>query len=119
MVFHNRKIRNKERVGNRGPKKRYSVFRAELNRKWEQIFERLVRQLCQDNDLTVEDHMVADERIPWEHTWRSLYRTAGYKLKSRSIRAIQTEVEFTQPPDPSSVPNPSQAGLLDSFPKQH
>jgi hypothetical protein len=29
------KIRNKERLGCRGPKQRYSVWRAEYNKKWE------------------------------------------------------------------------------------
>lgn len=28
------KIRNKERMGYRGPKQRYSVWRAEYNQKW-------------------------------------------------------------------------------------
>ena len=30
------KIRNKERMGYRGPKQRYSVWRAEYNKKWEE-----------------------------------------------------------------------------------
>lgn len=92
MVYHNRKIRNKERLSNRGPKLRYSVWRAEYNRNWEIIFEKLVRQLCADNDLDVEEHMVADERIPWEHTWDSLKKS--YMLKSRSIRDIQIETKW-------------------------
>lgn len=92
MVYHNRKIRNKERVGFRGTKKRYSVFRAELNRKWEYVFEKLVTQLCKDNGLSITEHMVEDERIPWEHTFDEL-RRKGYGLRSRSIRDIQTEAE--------------------------
>jgi hypothetical protein len=35
MVKDGEKIRNKERLGCRGPKKRYSVWRAEYNKKWE------------------------------------------------------------------------------------
>lgn len=31
------KIRNKERLGYRGPKQRYSVWRAEYNKKWEAL----------------------------------------------------------------------------------
>ncbi len=31
------KIRNKERLGYRGPKQRYSVWRAEYNKKWEEL----------------------------------------------------------------------------------
>lgn len=87
-----RKIKNKRREGFRGPKKRYAVFRAELNRHWELVYEQLVRQLCGDNGLVVEDHMVSDKRIPWECTWGSL-REKGYGLISRSIKDIQTAVE--------------------------
>ena len=90
MVFHNRKVRNKERLGFRGPKQRSSVFRAELNQKWEVVFKSLVRHVCDDNDLVVEEHMVNDERIPWEHTWRKL-EESGYRLKTRSIRDIQMD----------------------------
>lgn len=57
------------------------------------VHERLVRQLCKDNNLVVEEHMVDDERIPWEHTWDKL-RAAGYRRMTRSIRDIQTEVEL-------------------------
>jgi hypothetical protein len=91
MTYPNRKIKNKERVGFRGPKKRYSVFRAELNKNWEAVFERLVQQVCKDNDLVVEDHMVPDERIPWEHTWDKLIAD-GFHYRTRSIKHIQIEV---------------------------
>ncbi len=79
MVYHNTRIRNKERVGFRGKKKRYSVFRAELNQKWERCMEEQVKKLCEDNDLNVEEQMVEDERIPWEHTWDKL-REEGYRF---------------------------------------
>jgi hypothetical protein len=36
---HKTKIRNKERMGYRGPKQRYSVWRAEYNKKWKQYEE--------------------------------------------------------------------------------
>jgi hypothetical protein len=95
-MYPNRKIKDKKRVGLRGPKQRYSVFRANLNRHWEKIFERVVRQLCVDNDLVVEEHMVFDERIPWECTWDKL-RQDGYYLTTRSIQHIQVEVEKEVP----------------------
>lgn len=94
MVYHHRKIRNKERVASRGKKQRYAVFRAELNRRWERIFEKLVYQVCDDNKLNVVEHIVEDERIPWEHTWNKL-KDDGYFLQTRSIKDIQTAVEAT------------------------
>lgn len=92
MVYHNRKIKNKRRSGFRGPKKRQSVFRAKLNRFWETVHEKLVRQICEDHDLSVDDILVQDERIPWEHTFDKL-RDEGYRMKFRSIKSVQTEVE--------------------------
>jgi hypothetical protein len=85
MVYHNRKIKDKKRVGFRGPKKRQSVFRAELNRNWEIEYEKLVKQICIDNDLNINDFMSNDERIPWEHTWDNI-ESQGYRLRSRSIK---------------------------------
>jgi len=74
MVYHYRKIRNKERCAYRGFKQRYSVWRAEYNEKWERCFEEQVKRLCADNNLIVEEQMVFDERIPWEHTWDKLWK---------------------------------------------
>jgi hypothetical protein len=91
MVYPNRKIRNKERCAFRGKKVRYAVWRSEYNKHWELVHERLVRQLCADYKLNVEEHMVHDERVPWEHTWDKLKKQ--YWPMSRSIKDIQTEVE--------------------------
>jgi hypothetical protein len=85
MVYHDRKIRNKERCVYRGKRQRYAVWRGEDNQKWERCFEELVRRLCEYNDLVVEEQMVQDERIPWEHTFDKLdeegYRLGPYKGK--------------------------------------
>lgn len=69
-------------------KQRYSVFRAELNQNWENIFEKVVRQICEDNNLNVDEHYVPDKRTPWEHTWESL-RTKNYWLQSRCFADMQ------------------------------
>jgi len=85
-------LKDKKRAGHRGPKRRQSVFRAELNKKWETVHERMVRQICADHGLVLEDHMVYDEHIPWEKTWNALKENNFY-MKSRSICDVQGEVE--------------------------
>jgi len=90
-MYHERKIKDKKRVGFRGPKKRQSVFRNQLNLYWEEVFQKLVEQICLDNKLSLRDHYIKDERIPWEHTWESL-KHKSYRLKSKSIKDIQLSV---------------------------
>lgn len=92
MTYHQRKIRNKERCSYRGPKQRYSVWRAEYNIKWEKCFERMVTRLCKDNNLILGEHWVRDERIPWEHTWDHLWEL-GYRF-NESSRSLRTHFSY-------------------------
>lgn len=77
-----RKIYNKQRMGYRGPKLRYAVWRAQYNEKWEKCDQDLVERICRDNNLSLEEHMVAHERTPWEHTLKHL-RAEGYGLSKK------------------------------------
>ena len=72
---------NKERLGYRGKKQRYAVWRAEYNQKWENTFKQVVEAICSYNNLVVEEHMISHKRTPWEATATSL-RDQGYKLKN-------------------------------------
>lgn len=47
------KIRNKERMGFRGEKKRYSVFRAEQNQKWSNFEEEELVKACEKHGLDI------------------------------------------------------------------
>ncbi len=46
---------NKSRFGYRGPKKRYSTFKAEWNQKWLPVEEELTKRLCEQHGLNPED----------------------------------------------------------------
>lgn len=72
-----RKIKNKNRPGFRGKKLRYSVWRACNNKTWEIANESMARRICEDNDLNVEEHLSAEKRNKWEHTYDDL-RKKGY-----------------------------------------
>lgn len=96
MTDHNRRIRNKERCAFRPKKIRYSVFRAKYNRHWEAFHERMVRHICKDHGLNVEEQMVEDDREPWDATYHHLL-ARGYRNLSRSIRDIQMDVERENP----------------------
>jgi len=75
-----RRYTNKDRSsGPRGPKKRYSLWKAENNRGWERCWEERAKQLCQDNGLEIEKNMVPDDREPWSATFHKLW-DAGYRF---------------------------------------
>lgn len=90
-----RRILNKERCGYRSRKQRYNVWRAEYNERWEITCELIVRQICDDNGLKLEDYLSADKRNRWEKTYDAL-SNAGYHMIGQSIRNIQSmgEAEF-------------------------
>jgi hypothetical protein len=87
-----RKITNKERCASRGPKMRYAVWRAELNKKWECINKSMAEQLCIDHQLNIEDYMSQEKRNTWEHTYNNL-KEKGYRHMSKSIRDHMLEYE--------------------------
>lgn len=86
-----RKIVNKERCGYRGKKQRYSVWRAELNKKWERADEAMVRRICQDNNLDIDECMSQEKRNTWEHTYCDL-RNKGYNMIGVSIKDLISEI---------------------------
>lgn len=50
-----KKIKNKERMGHRGPKQRYSVWRAEYNKKWEEIDSLVAERRASRADVGTEN----------------------------------------------------------------
>ena len=74
------KVLNKNRLGFRGSKKRYSVWRAEYNQKWENVYKDKVVQVCKIYGLNLADELVFHKRTPWEKTYESL-REQGYDLR--------------------------------------
>jgi hypothetical protein len=82
---------NKERKACRGPKLRYSLWKAQHNERWELIHKRMVENICKTNNLDIRYHIVQpDDRHSWQLTWMKL-REEGY-YGSRSIRDQQAEV---------------------------
>lgn len=73
------KIWHKDRMGYRGPKLRYSVWRAEYNQKWEKCDKDLVERICSSHGLNIEDYFVEseDDRTPWESALLKL-KSEGY-----------------------------------------
>ncbi|MGE0569000.1 MAG: hypothetical protein AB7O73_13755 [Bacteroidia bacterium] len=66
------KIRNKRRYGERGPKKRYAVFRAELNKKREKDCEKFSKILCEKHGLNLDDLYIDDPKFPWRQTYEHI-----------------------------------------------
>lgn len=64
--------RNKSRLGCRGKKMRYSVFRAEQNRKWSPFEEAWARAACEKHGLDVESFFDPEDKPnrKWWHVWR-------------------------------------------------
>ncbi len=87
-----RKIKNKERCGVRGPKLRYSIFRSMMNQQWERVCELRCFYLCKDFNLNIEDFKSLEKRNTWEHTLENL-ENHGYKFCSKSWRDNQIEYE--------------------------
>jgi len=64
-----RKVYNKGRRGERGPKQRYAVFRAELNLKREEDYESWCENYCNLKGLNLEDYKIEHDKLPWTMTW--------------------------------------------------
>jgi hypothetical protein len=73
-----KRIYNKQRRGQRGPKQRYAVFRAELNLKREEEYKISCESYCNRNDLNIEDYKIEDNQFPWAMTWE--YISALHKF---------------------------------------
>lgn len=73
------KIWNKDRMGYRGSRKRYSVWRAEYNQKWEQHDKDIVERICNSHGLNIKDYFIEseDDRNPWESALLKL-KSEGY-----------------------------------------
>ncbi len=65
------KIRNKGRRGNRGPKQRYAVFRAERNVTQEEHWEWHCKKWCDEKGVNLDEFKV-DTKQPWRNTWEAL-----------------------------------------------
>jgi hypothetical protein len=70
----------KGRFGFRVAKQRYSVFRAQHQLAWEKVFENLVRRLCKQNNLDVDEHLEAGKR-KWQTTYETLH-AEGYRFRA-------------------------------------
>ena len=71
-----RKIKNKERCGFRGKKRRYAQFRAEYNVFWENFHRKVVE----------------DKREPWRKTDDKM-KSLGICYRTKSYKQIQEEVQ--------------------------
>lgn len=85
---------NKERFSHRGPKKRYSVFKAEGNAFWSEFHKNVCEQRCKDYGLNIEDYVPMDEeeRYRWIIGYHNL-QDAGYKSWSKSLQQHYFEME--------------------------
>ncbi len=82
-----RKTINKDRsCGQRyKSKKRYSLYKSEINVYWEKVNKSMVEQLCIDHNLDVNDFLHNEKRNMWEHTYDNII-DKGFRHCSKSIR---------------------------------
>ena len=85
-----RKIRtqigNKERMGYRGPKRRYAVWRAEYNQKWKKVDKECVERICRENGLDADDYLDVHQNNPWDHAYRIL-KKEGFSIRRGPTKA--------------------------------
>lgn len=83
------KIRNKERCAWRGKKQRYSVWRNELNLKWERCYEQMVVKICNENNLCIWDFYIEHKTRTWTKTFENIFYTHGHRFLSiQNRRAV-------------------------------
>ncbi len=70
------KIRNKERMGYRGAKKRYSVFRAEQNQKWASSEEETLKKACEKHGIDVSQFLSEEDNQ--NRRWREALNRFRY-----------------------------------------
>jgi len=68
-------ISNKRRPIERGPKKRYAVYRAEHNANFEVRYEEFCRRWCDRHDEPLEDFKIDHDKFPWRMTWELILTT--------------------------------------------
>jgi len=92
-----KKTYNKQRRGERGPKQRYAVFRAELNLKHEEDCKLWCENYCNRKGLNLEDYKIEHEQFPWIMTWEYIiilnrfwpYNLNGFVLRNKNAETLE------------------------------
>jgi hypothetical protein len=93
------KVERKSRFGYRGPKQRYSVFKAERNQKWMPFEEEEFHRRCERYDLD-PDQFLSEEDGPNRKWARGLSRLRDYVKNVKHGYAIVRLDNFHRPEVP-------------------